>query len=85
MLRYVGYSLVYVLVYQLREHLSTTAFIAVVGVASLCVFGVHRYLKKGDEAILKKVQASQDRYEYEQEKKALAAKRAPKPKGTYRE
>lgn len=83
MLRYAGYSLVYVLVYQLREHLSTAEFIAVVGATSLCVYGVHRYLKKGDEAILKKVQASQDRYEYEQEKKALAAKQPPK--GTYRE
>ena len=74
MLRYAGYSLIYVLVYQLRAHLSTTQFVVVIGLTTLGVFGIHRHLKKGDEAILKQVRASQDRYEYEQEKKAAAAK-----------
>ncbi|MFT5357566.1 MAG: hypothetical protein ACI9KE_004803 [Polyangiales bacterium] len=82
MLRYIGYSLIYVFVYQLREHLSTTQFFIAIGLTTLCVFGLHRYLKKGDDKILRKVQASQDRYEHAQEMKAAEGKKKSELKGT---
>lgn len=79
------YMLIYGAVYYLGDDLSWPQLFGAFAVATGVALGVHFYLKKGDAEILKKVQASQDRYEYEQEKKALAAKKAPKPKGTYRE
>lgn len=83
--RNIMYTLIYGAVYYLSADLSWPQLLGAFAVATGVVLGVHFYLKKGDAEILKKVQTSQDRYEYEQEKKALAAKKAPKPKGTYRE
>lgn len=84
-MRRAGYLVAYGLVWFFRRHLSLTELFIVLAIVTAGVVAVHLRLKKGDAEILKKVQASQDRYEYEQEKKALAAKRAPKPEGTYRE
>lgn len=73
-MRKVVYFLIYVGVFYLRSHLPLAGFIAAVVVATGVVLALHLYLKRGDEAILKKVQASQDRYEYQQAKKATDAK-----------
>lgn len=76
--RHSGYFLIYSSVYYLGDDLSWPQLLGAFAAATAFIVVLHLYLKKGDDEILKKVQASQDRYEYEQEKKALAATKKSK-------
>ena len=83
--RRTGLLLPYFGLLALRRHLTWGELTLAALVLSALLFWIYTYLKRGDDKILKEVRAKQDRYEYEQETKAAAAKKAPKLKGTYHE
>ncbi len=85
MRRKTGFLVPYLVLFGLRRHFTWGELGVAALVISLLLFWLHTYLKRGDEKILKEVRAKQERYEYEQEKKAAAAKKAPKAKGAYRD